>query len=162
MAAEILDACELECPDEKFVQSELSPGTIQNQEKLGRFLYLEDHINERGGIAPAAFQIDDLIKSDRKGISVIRLDIVDSDELFEVRAEFSDRIEGVQELKLCVAATKEIRNIRIGSRRAFCVVDDAYPKRKAHALIRLENMTSLDRRTVRRFRECLIKKFAIA
>ena len=161
MVSGMLDISEAECPEEKYVQSELSPGTVKNQEKLGRFLYSKDHINEQGGIGPAAFQIDDLIKPERKGISVIRLDVIDPVELLKIESDFFARIKGIQNLNLCVATTKEIRDIRIGSRRAFCVVDDAEPNCKAHAIIRLEYMASYNRQTIRRIRHLLIEKFSI-
>ena len=145
-----------ECAAERVQQSELSPGTVEDDEPLGRFISHKSHLMPDGRLATAAFRIADITKSN--GYSVMRLSGV-SFEIYETTARRQlRRPEGWCPLGVAVAECESVRAIRDqrGS-RLFCVVDDGLPNFELHALIRPRQR--LNKRAARLLRTELMSQF---
>ena len=137
------------CPEEQVAQSD-SAGPIGDSEKLARLISREDYVSVYDRkLTAAAFQIKDLVEPERKGISLIRLDKVETDKnkiLLALRNEAYEKNITV----VGVAFARSIRNVQDHNGcRAFCLVDDAYPGFESHALLKLEKSNNYNEREVR-------------
>lgn len=125
------------CPEEIAKQSTHSPALVGDQERLGRFVYADDHVeDDTGDLKTGAFKMSDLIEAERKGFSVTRIAHTTAQELLERGAKFERGGEGRRFRGLGVGLAQEVRSIcdRDG-KRALCVVDDGLCDHRAHTLI---------------------------
>lgn len=148
-----------ECPEEHSLQSSSPFGVVVNDEKLGRFIYRDDWVDDYGNLTPAAIPIDELRLPERKGVSVARLDKMSENEISDKLEEHRSKTESNTSWVACTQA-ENIRNLRTGqNNRLFCVIDDAVPDFLAHALVRLHKNGGLKRQVARRYRKCLLELF---
>ena len=148
-----------ECSEEQEQQSPHSPGTVRDEERLGRFIVRRDHLAEDGELAPAAFPVQDFLDHSRGGLSVARLDHMSAIDIRRravlVGSGSANAVRG-----RAVAKTGPIRAIRTDGGRVFCVVDDGKPDFGAHAATRLADERGISKSSVRRARNQLMRLFS--
>ena len=148
---------ELECPEEKTARSCLSPGPVLDNEELGRFLYRDDHLTTDGLVAPAALPTTDLLDPSREGLSLGRLLYLTAQDIRRRAAEYEGRHSANRFSGLGVVPTARVRKLLTPhGRRELCVVDDARPEFRAHALVQLADRTAYNKASVRRLRRRLL------
>lgn len=149
-----------ECTEENEQQSSHSPGTVRDEERLVRFIWRSDHLAEDGELAPAAFPVKDFLDCSRGGLSVARLNHMTTTELRRhadlIGSGSAKTVKG-----MAVAETRSIRAIRNDGARMFCVVDDGKPDFQAHAVTRLADSHGMNRSSVRRIRQQLMRSFSL-
>lgn len=153
-------------PEEHQGRVAVSAGAVEDSEHLARFAYRPEHFKAASGdsdapstLGPAAIPVNDLLRPERRGVSVFRIDKMTPKELDTTRAGFSRRSEGVA-VRCFAASTKSVREIRDDANaRVFCVVDDETPESKFHALIRLAGTRAISHDIARRHRQTLLNLF---
>ena len=151
-----------ECLEEQTPQSEDSPGIVCDGERLGRFIYRTDHVAADGALAPAALPSQDLLEPCRQGLSLARIDHMDPVEIRRRAKQFDTNSEANEHPTLAIARAHDIRCLRTESgRRSFCVIDDARPDFKAHALVRPADRAAHSRSSIKRLRRKLLELFAV-
>ena len=153
-------------PEERGEGAAVSAGAVDDSERLARFAHRPEHFDAPSGstdaqfiLSPAAIPVIDLLRPERRGVSVFRMDKMTPKELDTTRARFARRSEGVA-VRCFAASTKSVREIRDeASARVFCVVDDETPESKFHALIRLSGTRAISHETARRHRRALLDLF---
>jgi hypothetical protein len=146
-----------DCPAELEPQSDGSPGVVLHNESLARVLYRNDHVeHDTGQLKPGAFPVKHL----RQGLSLARLSHMSEAELQQRATEFERRNKDNKLAGVGVATTSQIRSLRDSSdRQALCVVDDAKPEFRAHALA-VVRAPDEDDASLRALREHLIDFFS--
>jgi hypothetical protein len=148
-----------DCPAELEPQSDGSPGVVLQAERLARILYRADQVEyDTGQLKPGAFPVKHL----RQGLSLARLSHMSEAELQQHATEFEARNKDNKLAGVGVATTSQVRSLRDSSdRQALCVVDDAKPDFRAHALAALRSPDE-DDASLRALREHLIDFFSPA
>lgn len=149
-----------ECIEEKEQQSPHSPGTVGDEERLARFIWRSEHLAEDGALAPAAFPVQDLLDPSRRGLSVARSYHMTP---IEIRKHVRTLVgSGSDETTkgMAVAETMSVRAIRSDGARVFCVVDDGKLDFQAHAVMCLAHSHGMNRSSVRRVRQRLMRSFS--
>ena len=125
----------MQCECEKRQNSIHSPGPVIDGEKVARFLYLDDHVDELNGtLKPGAFPITELIE--RNGYSFSRLSYVDDTYIDRRAREFVRQDTGRRFLGIAVCHVEKVRCLALSSsKRALCVVDDGLEGDPSHALV---------------------------
>lgn len=124
------------CVEEGTQQSEHSPGVVEDQERLARFIYTEHHVDdETGELKAGAFPLDDLMEARRQGISLWRLGYMTLDELRKRGRAFEEAGNGRRFRGIGCGQTIDVRELNddLGV-RALCVIDDGLPDGPAHVL----------------------------
>ena len=152
--------CE-ECIEERRQQRACSPGTVDDEENLARFVLHSSHVAPDGELAPAAFSVQEFMEQRRGGPSLARLDHMSTEEVRGRVKALPDRTTGAPTKRMAVAKAQAIRAMRSGGARLFCVVDDGLPDYHAHAAVRLADRQSASRSSVRRERKILMRAFAL-
>lgn len=126
-----------DCPLEHEQQSEHSRGVVADAERLGRFIYHEEQVDDSTGeLKSGAFQMDEFLEAERRGASVARVDRSNADDLRRLGRQFAARGQARWTRGLGVSLVLDVRQISDGAgKRVFCVVDDGKPDFEAHALI---------------------------
>jgi hypothetical protein len=130
LRADKLSAIPPMCGCEKYRTSRYSPGIIENDEKLTRFVFSPVHVSKKtGGVLPALFN-----QVHTSGCSVQRDSIADDSEIAAFVSTFlgagGDRVW----MGVVSAECQEVRGIRIENKgeRALCVFDTAEKNNPAH------------------------------
>ena len=152
---------EHECPEEAAARSPNSPGAVLDEEPIARLVIQEDHWGpDHRCLAPSAVPTRDLLKAEREGLSVGRLDHLTRGELNQIVSGYKARNPG-NELRGCgVAQASRVRGLRTDGLRDFCIVDDPRDGINSHALVRLANRAEHNQASVRKLRKSLIELFA--
>lgn len=148
-----------ECAAECVRQSRFSPGVVEDDEPLGRFISHESQLMPDGkALATAAFRISDITTGN--GFSLMRLKGVSFDD-YEITARRElRRPAGWRPVGVAVAECGSVRALRDESGgRLFCVVDDGLPTFALHSLIRPPEHRRLNRRIARLLRAELMSRF---
>lgn len=150
-----------ECPEERRQQSVHSPGTVSDDEDLARFVSRSEYIGPDGGLATAAFTVQDFLEPHRGGLSLARLDGMSKEEIRQRAEASADGTIGGQTNRMAVAKTLAIRAICSKGARLFCVVDDGLPDFRAHATTHLADGRRVNRSSARRARRLLMQAFTL-
>ena len=152
--------CE-ECIEERRQQRACSPGTVDDEENVARFVLHSSHVAPDGELAPAAFSVQDFMEQHRGGLSLARLDHMSTEEVRRRAKALPDRTTGAPTKRMAVAKTQAIRAMRSSGARLFCVVDDGLPDFHAHAIAHLADRQLASPSSVRRDRKILMRAFAL-
>ena len=110
--------------------SKFSPGPVQPEEQLTRFLFHPMHFGRKGELKPSVFS-----HVQKQGCSVQREDIASEKELTDFVRDFLNGASDREWRGVLVAQCRDVRSISVGQtdRRAACVYDTAETKNPAHA-----------------------------
>ena len=148
------------CPGETKLQSTFSSGLVADNEPIARVAYLPQHIGPDGLPAPGLLPSQDLLDTDRRGLSTIRVR--------GMAAAGCDRIIRQRILKshsqsyhgLAIVCCLAVRDQRDGKReRIWCVIDDGEEAFESHALIQLAAPHKYTRSSVKKVRGELLALF---
>ena len=110
-----------------------SPGPVENDEQIARFVFSPVHVTRNGALKPS------LTHADHKGCSVQRVSIASDEELSTFVKSFLEINSQCAWLGVVTASCNEIRRMSVPNEnridRAACVYDTAEPNNAAHAEI---------------------------
>ena len=133
---------------------DISPGLVQDDERVIRALFNPDHIKE-GQIVSSAIPIRDLLK---RGFSVQRRNFTTQEILEKIIDRYLSRESGTSKRKFEGVApleTREVRGLIEDDKRVFVVIDTALECNPGHASIYLSDTTVPDSKA-REYRKLLM------
>ena len=137
-----------DCVCEKHSMSYDSPYPINDNERITRFVFIENHMrNDKKSVRPSFFS-----HIETKGCSIQRESIVNDDELVAFVKEFIKKNPGRNWLGVVTGGCHEIRSILTDQdKRACCVYDTGNESNPAHGEIcRTHHIKEADKAELRR------------
>ena len=137
-----------DCVCEKHSMSKNSPYPINDNEKITRFVFIENQLrNDKKSIRPSFFS-----QIDTKGCSIQRESIVEDHELVTFVKGFREKNPGRNWLGVVTGSCHEIRRILTDQdKRSCCVYDTGYELNPAHGEIcKTHHIEEADKAELRR------------
>ena len=138
-----------DCVCEKHSMSYASPHPINDNERITRFVFIENHLrNNKKSVRPTFFS-----HIETKGCSIQRESIVDDHELVTFVNGFRGKNPGCNWLGVVTGSCDEIRSILTDQdKRACCVYDTGNDLNPAHGEIcKTQHIKEADKAELRRY-----------
>jgi hypothetical protein len=129
-----INATAPDCMCEHHRMSKFSPGVVQQDELLARFVFSPIHIDKKGRIKPSLFS-----HAENKGCSVQRDSVAETKELLTFVLDFLRKNPKCEWKSVAIGDCQMVRAIQLEGvpQRTVCVYDTAEKSNRAHGEIGL-------------------------